>query len=120
MINPSFRNTCRNNRIDEFHDLDRNQLQAHQAEQSLKLIYCDSRSAVREFTTEPVNEAVLRQLIDAAVQAPSAVNQQPWLFSLVGAQAFQHERTGRTHICMSPKTAAASVSRKAPKINWIS
>jgi nitroreductase len=41
------------------------------------------RRAVREFTTEPVDEVVLRQLVDAAVQAPSAVNQQPWLFSVV-------------------------------------
>lgn len=42
-----------------------------------------SRRAVREFTAEPVDKAVLRQLIDAAIQAPSAVNQQPWLFSVV-------------------------------------
>jgi len=41
------------------------------------------RRAVREFTTEPVEEAALRGLIDAAVQAPSAVNQQPWLFTVV-------------------------------------
>lgn len=41
------------------------------------------RRAVREFTAEPVQEAVLRQLIDAAIQAPSAVNRQPWLFTVV-------------------------------------
>jgi nitroreductase len=41
------------------------------------------RRAVREFTTEPVEEAALRGLIDAEVQAPSAVNQQPWLFTVV-------------------------------------
>jgi nitroreductase len=41
------------------------------------------RRAVREFTTAPVEEAALRGLIDAAVQAPSAVNQQPWLFTIV-------------------------------------
>ena len=42
-----------------------------------------SRRAVREFTAEPVDEKTLRQLIDAAIQAPSAVNEQPWLFSVV-------------------------------------
>jgi nitroreductase len=42
-----------------------------------------SRRAVREFTAEPVDEKMLQQLIDAAVQAPSAVNQQPWSFSVV-------------------------------------
>lgn len=41
------------------------------------------RRAVREFTTEPVDEAALRGLVDAAIQAPSAVNQQPWLFTIV-------------------------------------
>ena len=45
------------------------------------------RRAVREFTAEPVKENVLRQLIDAAIQAPSAVNQQPWLFSVVQDKA---------------------------------
>ena len=42
-----------------------------------------SRRAVREFTGEPMKDEVLRQLIDAAIQAPSAVNHQPWLFSVV-------------------------------------
>jgi nitroreductase len=41
------------------------------------------RRAVREYTAEPVEEERLRQLIDAAIQAPSAVNQQPWLFTVV-------------------------------------
>jgi nitroreductase len=42
-----------------------------------------SRRAVREYTDEPIDEATLRRLIDAAVQAPSAVNEQPWIFSVV-------------------------------------
>jgi nitroreductase len=42
-----------------------------------------NRRAVREYTVEPVDEKPLRQLVDAAVQAPSAVNQQPWLFCIV-------------------------------------
>jgi nitroreductase len=46
-----------------------------------------TRRAVREFTTEPVDEKTLRQLIDAAIQAPSAVNQQPWSFCVVRDRA---------------------------------
>jgi len=42
-----------------------------------------TRRAVREFTAEAVDEKTLRQLIDAAIQAPSAVNQQPWSFCVV-------------------------------------
>ena len=42
-----------------------------------------SRRATREFKTDLVDEKTLRDLIDAAVQAPSAVNQQPWAFCVV-------------------------------------
>ncbi|MGE5259316.1 MAG: nitroreductase family protein [Actinomycetota bacterium] len=41
------------------------------------------RRSVREYSREPVDDALLRQLIDAAVQAPSAINQQPWCFIVV-------------------------------------
>jgi nitroreductase len=45
-----------------------------------------SRRSVREFTAEPVNEAAIRALIAAAIQAPSAVNQQPYAFCVVRDQ----------------------------------
>jgi len=41
------------------------------------------RRSVREYTDETVDDAVLRELIEAAVQAPSAINQQPWTFVVV-------------------------------------
>jgi nitroreductase len=46
-----------------------------------------TRRSVREFTTEAVEENTIRSLIDAAVQAPSAVNQQPWSFCVVRDRA---------------------------------
>jgi nitroreductase len=45
-----------------------------------------SRRSVREFTAEPVSEATIRELIDAAIQAPSAVNQQPYAFCVIRDQ----------------------------------
>jgi nitroreductase len=42
-----------------------------------------SRRAVREYKEEGIGRAVLQKLIDAAIQAPSAVNEQPWLFTVV-------------------------------------
>ena len=42
-----------------------------------------SRRAVREYTPEGIGRPVLEKLIDAAIQAPSAVNEQPWLFTVV-------------------------------------
>jgi nitroreductase len=41
------------------------------------------RRAVREYTPEGVDDAAIERLIDAAVQAPSAVNEQPWTFTVV-------------------------------------
>jgi len=44
------------------------------------------RRSIREYTKEAVDERTIRQLIDAAVQAPNAVNQQPWTFTIVRDQ----------------------------------
>lgn len=43
----------------------------------------NGRRAVRQYTTDPVGRETVLQLIDAAVHAPSAVNQQPWTFTVV-------------------------------------
>ena len=44
------------------------------------------RRTIREYTAEAVDEQTIRSLIDAAVHAPSAVNQQPWTFTVVRDQ----------------------------------
>ena len=36
------------------------------------------RRAVREYTGEAIDRDTIRRLVDAAIHAPSAVNQQPW------------------------------------------
>lgn len=66
------------------------------------------RRAVREFTADPVDEKVLRQLIDAAIQAPSAVNQQPWLFSVVRDKAFLARISTEAKAYMLRTSAAAA------------
>jgi nitroreductase len=45
------------------------------------------RRSVREYTRDPVDDGLLRRLIDAAIHAPSAVNEQPWSFTVVRDQA---------------------------------
>jgi nitroreductase len=45
------------------------------------------RRALREYLSEPVEERLIRELINAAIQAPSAVNQQPWTFTVVRDQS---------------------------------
>lgn len=46
-----------------------------------------TRRAVRSYTNEPVDDETIRALIDAAIQAPSAVNQQPCTFCVVRNQS---------------------------------
>jgi nitroreductase len=41
------------------------------------------RRAVRSYTSEPVLKPLMRQLIDAAIWAQSATNEQPWVFTII-------------------------------------
>jgi len=45
-----------------------------------------SRRSVRKYTAQSVDPQMIRSLIDAAVHAPNAVNQQPWTFTVVRDQ----------------------------------
>jgi nitroreductase len=46
-----------------------------------------SRRAVRMYEAVAVDERTIQSLIDAAIQAPSAVNEQPWSFTVVHDRA---------------------------------
>ena len=48
------------------------------------------RRSVREFSSEPVPREVLVRCIEAAAQAPSGANKQPWTFALVTDPALKH------------------------------
>ena len=45
------------------------------------------RRAVRQYTAESLDKDTIRRLIGAAVLAPSAINEQPWVFTVVSDQA---------------------------------
>lgn len=47
----------------------------------LNAIY--SRRSIRNFQPEPVTKDQVNQLLTAAVQAPSAMNSQPWSFAVI-------------------------------------
>jgi nitroreductase len=42
-----------------------------------------ARRSIRSFSREPVSEARVRALIDAAVMAPTAMHEEPWSFVVV-------------------------------------
>jgi nitroreductase family protein len=68
------------------------------------------RRAVRDFKAEQVVEDLLRHLIDAAIQAPSAVNQQPWSFCVVRDQAMldRISREAKAHMLRTSPAALLS------------
>lgn len=45
------------------------------------------RRAVRAYVQEPLDKALIGELIDAVIQAPSAANEQAWSFCVVQSQA---------------------------------
>ena len=53
------------------------------------------RRAVRNFTGAEVPRSMITELIDAAIQAPSAVNQQPWAFAVFEGRERLAEWSGR-------------------------
>jgi nitroreductase len=58
------------------------------------------RRAVRDFTSQPVPQASLRQVISAASWAPSAMNAQPWHFTVVTDKAILDEISTRAKAWM--------------------
>jgi nitroreductase len=75
-----------------------------------------TRRAVRDFTAEPVKEATFLELIDAAIQAPSAVNQQPWSFCIVRDKAVLGRISREAKAHMLRTTPVGLVSHHFDKI----
>ena len=53
------------------------------------------RRAVRSFQSTPVSEELLQELLRAAVQAPSAVNRQPWAFAIIEGRELLRDYSDR-------------------------
>jgi len=49
--------------------------------ETIEAIY--TRRSIREYTSQPVSEEVIHELLTAAMYAPSAGNQQPWHFVVI-------------------------------------
>ena len=64
-----------------------------------------TRRSIREFTAEPVDKKTIRDLIDAAIQAPSAVNAQPCAFCVVRDKTILATISGEAKAHMLKTTA---------------
>lgn len=64
------------------------------------------RRAVRDFKPEPVSAGALYRLISAASWAPSAMNEQPWHFTIVTDKAVLDEISARAKTWMLKNLSA--------------
>ena len=55
-----------------------------------------ARRSIREYSGEPVSEAEVVALLEAAMAAPSANNSQPWEFIVVREKGLR-QRLAETH-----------------------
>ena len=72
------------------------------------------RRSVRNFTAEAIENGLLLRLIDAAVWAPSAINEQPWLFTVVEDQQRLDtiSKHAKAHLLAGPSEAMPSHLRE--------
>lgn len=56
----------------------------------------ENRRSVRNYTAQKVDKATVEKLIEAAVQAPSAGNSQPWSFAVIQDKKLLQEYSDRT------------------------
>jgi|SRR5579859_748570 len=75
-----------------------------------------TRRAVRAYSAESVDDTSLRTLIDAAVQAPSAVNEQPWSFCVVRDKGLLADISRRAKQHMLTTTPAGLLSHHFEEI----
>jgi nitroreductase len=68
-----------------------------------------SRRSVREHTDEPVSEEAIEQLLRAAMNAPSAGNQQPWHFIVVRDRSRLQEIARAHTYAQMLRTAPAAI-----------
>lgn len=68
------------------------------------------RRAIHEFTSGAAEDVTIRLLVESTVQAPSAVNAQPWTFTIVRDQSRldRVSRHAKSHVCASTPAGTAA------------
>ena len=72
-----------------------------------------ARRSTREFKNEPVAHDVIKAAIASAIEAPSAMNEQPWIFSVIEDQRLldRISNAAKAHM-LELETASASPVRQ--------
>jgi nitroreductase len=59
-----------------------------------------SRRAVRRYTSAPMEPGSIERLVDAAIQAPSAMNLQPWAFAIANGAERLRSYSDLAKVCL--------------------
>ena len=69
-----------------------------------------SRKSIRKYTKEPVSDETLKEILEAAMSAPSAGNEQPWHFVIIKDRRILDEIPQVHPYAQSVKTASVAVA----------
>ena len=74
-----------------------------------------SRRSIRSYTDQQVEKSTVKALIQAAVQAPSALNQQPWAFAVIqdGKLPAQYSDRVKAHVLKTLKPQSPRYSQRS-------
>ncbi len=71
-----------------------------------------SRKSIRGYKPDPVPKEVLREILDIAIQSPSAMNTQSWEITVVTGKALDNIRQGNVEMMNSRATPNPEVPHK--------
>lgn len=72
------------------------------------------RKSIRDFRKNPVPRAVIREILEIACRAPSAMNSQPWEFTVIANDALEAVRRA----CMDKLTSGATPHSEHSVVGW--
>ncbi len=72
------------------------------------------RKSVRDFTNDKISKATIREILDIAGRAPSALNTQPWEFTVITEEVLDSVRNDVIKIFRAGRKPLSSIS----KIRW--
>ena len=72
-----------------------------------------NRKSIRKFKTDQVPKEVIKEILEIAVRAPSALNTQPWQFTVLAGKVLENIKNGNLEMLNSGATPSPEFSSVA-------
>jgi len=73
-----------------------------------------NRKSIRKFKSDPIPKEVLKEILEIAGQAPSALNTQPWEFTVIAGDVLENVKKGNLEML----NAGVSPSAEFSVVEW--